>query len=459
MAREAVVTLAPATVPCSPTLHKRQDLSWFRNRPKSPTCGAIAAQTKYLAQNLPPACQPPGTRVGLTSGRGQLAEPPTTPRLARRATEGVSRIFSSLKRKDRQGCLSNGSCLDQLTTQLPLSSADAHLRRRAYSYSDHDTICQTLMAGSENPWPRISGEEKRAVSVSKAAARLLTIFPDMAGKVLGDFACTLDHAGMRWYGRIFVGRSCLCFTGTGITLSGSMSTGRRSPPPVYRWSSEEPASFRSLSSASNTLIKSPRQWPVSSTSLVAANRPELSKTCKPWRKTALKIAFHDITRVSKELTMGLWPNAMTLATGHRQYIFTNFLRRDRAHQCLSEAWQLHCQQRRMAEKYSVVERLPIVAARKSLSKHTLPLGNVPPLLPATYSACESEATICEHTSFVARQCSTNSNRNTWLNDMPIAKHDDDVNIFALILLTFGCNHALFLVLFAMCCLMSLTAHS
>ncbi|KAJ2072842.1 hypothetical protein GGI09_009043, partial [Coemansia sp. S100] len=372
---EAVVTLPPATAPCSPALRRRQDLSWFRNRPKSPPQReTIVVQTKYLAQNLPPARQHDDNE--LTSGRGQPVKPPS--KLARRATDGVSRIWSSLKRKDR--CLSRESCLDQMTTQLPLS--DAHLRRRAYSCNH--TIDQTL-AGSENP-PRGS------VDLSgNRAVRLLTAFPDV-GEISGDFACTLDHAGMRWYGRIFVGRSCLCFTGTGITLSGTMSTGRKSPPPVYRWGSEEPASFRSLST-----VKSPHQWPatsVSSTSLVANNRPEsppLGKNCRPWRKTALKISFNDITRVSKELTMGLWPNAMTLATGHRQYIFTNFLRRDRAHQCLSEAWQLHCQQRRMLEKYPLtVERLPM-ATRKSLSKpwHASPHGNnyVPPLL-AMYSACE-----------------------------------------------------------------------
>ncbi|KAJ2021939.1 GRAM domain-containing protein, partial [Coemansia sp. S610] len=450
IAREtAVVSLPPAdTVSYSPTLRRRQDLSWFRNRPKTPTqCDTTATRNKYLAQNLPPMPTPKG---------GQPVEPPK--KLARRATDGVSRIISSMKRKNGQD-----SCLDQLAA--PLSSADAHLRRRAYSYNEQhvDTIYQTLrMAVPETPWPRSSSEGRSLdSSVSKAAARLLTIFPDMATELPGlrDFACTLDHAGVRWYGRLFVGRSCLCFTGTGITLSGTANSGQRSPPPAYRRNSEEPAcvSRRSLSSTFSCAVNSPSQWPGSPTPLVAASRPEssASRSCKPWRKTTLKIAFHDITRVSKELTMGLWPNAMTLATGHRQYIFTNFLRRDRAYQCLSEAWKLHCQQRRTVEKCPLVERLPVVArvaARKNLPKmwplpalgsnHELPL-----LLPPALSACESESTMCEHPSAIAplttHPCDINACPHTDSREsvMPMAKHDDAASLIVLMVQTLGSSHA------------------
>ncbi|KAJ2440597.1 hypothetical protein GGF42_007572, partial [Coemansia sp. RSA 2424] len=514
----AVIGLPPAAAPCSPTIRRRpmQDLSWFRgSRQKSPKeagAAAAASQSTFLAHNLPsaqphqsPQLQSPSksgykateSRVETAPGRGQLVETRAAPKLAQRATDGVSRMLSSLKRKGAaQRCPSDTGSReeerrsDQLmaatcsrTTRPPLSSADVqNLRRRAYSYNDRhvDSIYQTLlMAGGATPAaergrevppllpasPRLSAETQCGgtdASVSKATARLLMTFPDMAGELssLRNFACTLDHAGMRWYGRIFVGRSCLCFTGTGITLSGATSTGRASPPPPSeRWCSEEPAcaSLRSLSSTSNRTVRPTTvaldrcQWPassLSSASLAASSRPEspLSKPCsghsRPWRKTALKIPFHDITRVSKELTMGLWPNAMTLATRHRQYIFTNFLRRDRAHQCLSEAWQQQGQA--LAEKYPlVVARLPLesvasrTAVQKSLPKPfaaattTRPAWRMSlpppsrsnstrqqqPPVPATPSACESESTICERpaatsASLVSRQRSARPSRPT-----------------------------------------------
>ncbi|KAJ2811587.1 hypothetical protein H4S07_001968, partial [Coemansia furcata] len=190
IAREAaVVSLPPATAPCSPTLRRRQDLSWFRNRPKSPTHGDTAASSKMLAQNLPPV-PPSAYNANPTSGSGQLEETSTTPKLEQSATNGVSRMFSSLKRKGgRQRSSADREYLDQLITQPPLSSADGHLRRRAYSYNGQhvDTIYQT-MAAPRIPSPRISGEERRRgidPSVNKATARLLTVFPDVAGELSG----------------------------------------------------------------------------------------------------------------------------------------------------------------------------------------------------------------------------------------------------------------------------------
>ncbi|KAJ2760065.1 hypothetical protein IWQ56_005579 [Coemansia nantahalensis] len=55
-------------------------------------------------------------------------------------------------------------------------------------------------------------------------------------------------------------------------------------------------------------------------------------------RATIKIAFRDVTRISKELTLGVCPNAITVSTHHRQFIFTNLVRRDCAFSRLTEQW-------------------------------------------------------------------------------------------------------------------------
>ncbi|KAJ2844866.1 hypothetical protein IWW36_005017, partial [Coemansia brasiliensis] len=54
---------------------------------------------------------------------------------------------------------------------------------------------------------------------------------------------------------------------------------------------------------------------------------------------AIKVSLRDITRVNKELTLGFCPNAITVATPKRHYIFTNFVRRDRAFAIINNRWR------------------------------------------------------------------------------------------------------------------------
>ncbi|KAJ2783370.1 hypothetical protein H4R18_001737 [Coemansia javaensis] len=55
-------------------------------------------------------------------------------------------------------------------------------------------------------------------------------------------------------------------------------------------------------------------------------------------RMAIQVPFGDITRISKETTLALCPNAITVATARRHYIFTNFVRRDRVFSLLAERW-------------------------------------------------------------------------------------------------------------------------
>ncbi|KAJ2007451.1 hypothetical protein H4R26_000776 [Coemansia thaxteri] len=277
----------------------------------------------------------------------------------------------------------------------PLSAAEAQrLRRRAYSYDDRhaESISQTLLLASIAYPPAVDCAPSSPPAISKSAARLLQTFPDMADEApeLCSFVCALDHAGLRWYGRIFVARSCLCFAGTGILLGAS------------------PSSQQLLAAT---------QWQPSSTTLASYSGSEsLGKpaTGRPWRKTSFKISYCDITRVSKELTMGMWPNAMTVATTHRHYIFTNFLRRDRAHHCLTSAWN-HCLARAKPERPLPLLPEPRKAqawSQPATPKLSLQRPKPPPvhldpadghrarpdaslLLASDSNTCESESTVCD----------------------------------------------------------------
>ncbi|KAJ2636138.1 hypothetical protein GGF40_003184 [Coemansia sp. RSA 1286] len=215
-------------------------------------------------------------------------------------------------------------------------------------------VAGTMLAAPKSAMERPRGQNNNNACVSRSASgksleRLLQSFPDVAAdpQPLRDFVCSLDHAGIRWYGRMFVGSRCLFFTGTGISLSSgstrrSASTATRRAPDNTWSASANSKSVTSLASVAPPQFSGRGTLPRTAPDAVAAmdNVPAQSSGAKkPWRRTAIRVQLRDITRVNKELTMGFWPNAITVGTTHRQYIFTNFLRRDRAHRCLSDAWQ------------------------------------------------------------------------------------------------------------------------
>ncbi|KAJ1859452.1 hypothetical protein GGH12_000226, partial [Coemansia sp. RSA 1822] len=146
--------------------------------------------------------------------------------------------------------------------------------------------------------------------------RLAQSFPYEARTLERDFVCSLDHAGTRWYGRMYVCRSSVCFTGAGISLGTAKST-------------------------NTSVVSLPTEmrpkWLQSFQSVQHANTRCEGR--KIWRRSAVKIAFVDVTRVSKEMTLGVCPNALTVATARHHYIFTNFMRRDCAFGLLAERWQ------------------------------------------------------------------------------------------------------------------------
>ncbi|KAJ2850118.1 hypothetical protein J3B02_003707, partial [Coemansia erecta] len=258
----------------------------------------------------------------------------------------------------------------------------------------------------------------------KSLERLLQSFPEVAADPhpLRDFVCSLDHAGIRWYGRIFVGAKCLFFTGTGISLNSAAT--RRSASTASH-SAQTPAwnvsanskSVTSLASIATPLCSSgratlPRTATEAIETAAAAAAAAADSGCastagakKPWRRTAIRVHLRDITRVNKELTMGFWPNAITVGTTHRQYIFTNFLRRDRAHRCLFDAWQTF--RARAAEEALVRPASPAPTHRLQLQRRanriSLSAGSVVGLgvceMPGGASSsterCESESTVCE----------------------------------------------------------------
>ncbi|KAJ2354739.1 hypothetical protein GGF43_003090, partial [Coemansia sp. RSA 2618] len=148
--------------------------------------------------------------------------------------------------------------------------------------------------------------------------------PETTAPVDRDFVCSLDHARVRWYGRIYISQTTLCFAGVGFLLSSSSHSEYANP---------------SLVSLPNSTMRA--EWARSFQSIP----PAAGHSCVPqhgrgpWRRMAVKIAFRDVTRVEKEVTLGFCPNALTVATKRRHYIFTNFVRRDRAFGVLAGRWQ------------------------------------------------------------------------------------------------------------------------
>ncbi|KAJ2709863.1 hypothetical protein H4S00_006531, partial [Coemansia sp. D1744] len=136
--------------------------------------------------------------------------------------------------------------------------------------------------GQSDPSREISRHRKEPGS----QGRLAQSFPSEARTLERDFVCSLDHAGTRWYGRMYVCRSSVCFTGSGISLG----TTKPANISVVSLPTEMRAEWQSFQSVQH------------------ANKCEGRKI---WRRSAVKIAFVDVTRVSKEMTLGVCPNAIT----------------------------------------------------------------------------------------------------------------------------------------------------
>ncbi|PIA18687.1 hypothetical protein COEREDRAFT_79689 [Coemansia reversa NRRL 1564] len=134
----------------------------------------------------------------------------------------------------------------------------------------------------------------------------------------------------------------------GVSLSAATSASKAADPlPELLGSSGRPRSrshtqwFESFHSmprdwSAEDVRGRPKRWSLGQASHVAGSCPSGRR---PWHRTSLRIAFRDITRVSKESTLALWPNALTVATGRRHYIFTNLVRRDRAYSIIEERWR------------------------------------------------------------------------------------------------------------------------
>ncbi|KAJ1837829.1 hypothetical protein LPJ70_005701 [Coemansia sp. RSA 2708] len=154
------------------------------------------------------------------------------------------------------------------------------------------------------PYNSLGGSFDQVTSLS-SPSRLLREFPELGGEQPGvhSFVCSLDHARVRWYGRMYVCHSCVCFAGTGLSLAA------------------RPAGSASVAQSLDGAWAEGRE-------------PRRLR-----RRTQVKVHFADVTRITKELTLGFCPNAITVATGRRHYIFTNFVRRDRAFALLSGRWQ------------------------------------------------------------------------------------------------------------------------
>ncbi|KAJ2611903.1 hypothetical protein H4S08_002940 [Coemansia sp. RSA 1365] len=183
-----------------------------------------------------------------------------------------------------------------------------------------------------------------------AAGRLRLAFPEIGAAeadAATNFMCSLDHARIRWYGRMYVCNKAVCFVGMGFSLSVATSSSKTADPlPELLGSSGRPRSrshtqwlesFHSMPRdwSAEDVRERPKRWSLGQASHVVGSCPNGRR---PWHRTSLRIAFRDITRVSKESTLALWPNALTIATGCRHYIFTNLVRRDRAYSIIEERW-------------------------------------------------------------------------------------------------------------------------
>ncbi|KAJ2080515.1 hypothetical protein H4R24_003035 [Coemansia sp. RSA 988] len=185
-------------------------------------------------------------------------------------------------------------------------------------------------------------------TLKSAVGRLRLAFPEIGveeADAAADFMCSLDHARIRWYGRMYVCNDALCFIGKGVSLSATTSSNETLPEPLG--SSGRPRS-RSHTQWLESFHSMPQGWPAEDSrgrpkrwSLGQASHAtgNCSNGRRPWHRTSLRIAFRDITRVSKESTLALWPNALTVATGRRHYIFTNLVRRDRALTAIEQRWR------------------------------------------------------------------------------------------------------------------------
>ncbi|KAJ1730764.1 hypothetical protein LPJ61_002853 [Coemansia biformis] len=174
-----------------------------------------------------------------------------------------------------------------------------------------------------------------------------------------DFACSLDHAQIRWYGRVYICSAWLCFAGSGISLSGGggmRGCSQGGQPAGQAWRSELQlplAAVREGQADSERSGGRRSEWRRSvgsypfptQLSVVAADTDRHGQSGgggqasrKLVHRAAVKIAFCDVTRISKELTLGVCPNAVTVSTDRRQFIFTDLVRRDRAYHHMTERW-------------------------------------------------------------------------------------------------------------------------
>ncbi|KAJ2801748.1 hypothetical protein H4R20_003554 [Coemansia guatemalensis] len=255
-----------------------------------------------------------------------------------------------------------------------------------------------------------------------AVGRLRLAFPEIGAEeadTAADFMCSLDHARIRWYGRMYVCDEALCFTGMGVSLSAATSSSKALPEPLG--SSGRPRS-RSHVQWLESFYSMPQEWPSEDArglpkrwSLGQASHSTggCSSSRRPWHRTSLRIAFRDITRVSKESTLALWPNALTVATSRRHYIFTNLVRRDRAYNIIEE------RRRRVQVACATALPAPLPRRRLGAAPKKVPAAAVVPLPPppspeepvhtgaklractATTSSGETDSTICDQPGIVS----------------------------------------------------------
>ncbi|KAJ2397881.1 hypothetical protein GGI05_000410 [Coemansia sp. RSA 2603] len=413
------------------------ELAWFR-KPRSQTAGAVEELSATSSRTPPPndgidrksngwVQVSSGAEISAKTRNSSLRRVPATIGSFAQAanstflssshahTFNAGRQIESISQKLMAAAVETGTHVQNTShlRPIPLPTNIMPKPRATNNQSYHRPVSPAV---SE----QTTACEYNPATGSKGLEKLIKSFPDVAYEPQPprDFVCSLDHAGIRWYGRIFIASRCLFFTGTGISLNGKGGTSQRStsggPSRAYSdtaWDVlSNSKSVTSLASATND-IRSPN---------ALYNTVNMDNGCKkPWRRTAIRVMFRDITRVSKELTMGFWPNAITVGTTHRQFIFTNFLRRDRAYRCLSDAWQETKQQpvaniNGLGSSFSSVS----FAASGSQSSPPLPVfslthDNAQPKKQlkiqekrvssgspsSVFVECESESTVCETSSY------------------------------------------------------------
>ncbi|KAI9476808.1 hypothetical protein BX667DRAFT_324031 [Coemansia mojavensis] len=283
---------------------------------------------------------------------------PVALRVAQAAAK-VARILSIRKHTPNQPTSSTNHL-----TESAFSFQKAWPQSRSYSSATSTQAAESSKHSLQAP-TCVRTNQPHADIKHKAAnfpGRLIQTFPEIASEFwqMHSFVCSLDHARVRWYGRIYICTSCVCFTGTGISLSAAQRQ-----RPLSWLGNESSSSLQSCLRQDNPWFASYQSIPQVCASagshrqsLYASIGPSMGKastwprqtrsnsahgsTCiasrKPWRRMAIKIPLRDITRVNKELTLGFCPNAITIATAKRHYIFTNFVRRDRAFSLIDARW-------------------------------------------------------------------------------------------------------------------------